>query len=397
MDVVAFENRNFETIDALIRKNDISCEWQQMQGCHAFFSKVEFEEAKKDIIELQKRSPVLGSSVRIIENKEELTDLKIPTALGAVVQARAAKLSPYKLVSSILEKLIRTSNLNLQTSTPVLSLTPEISGASSWSVLTSRGSVSASNVIFTTNGYTGYLVSQLQSCIVPVRGEMSALQAPNSLLQQPLSYTYRFIGGSGQTKEQNDYLVQRPVSTDGDGGGELMFGGGRFKALHEGVKVDNDSTIDAPVAEYLRERLLHILDIEESAKVSTESLNKEKELVAKGEWTGIMGFSRDGYPWVGAVPDAPGLWLSAGYNGSGSLFTLSFRTMFALLSLLIMLLGMPNAALSSQHTASLILAASKGKDWRAVERSAVQNGVIPSSYIITKERMEQVRGRFLKL
>ena len=325
LDVVAFEKRNFETIDALIRKNDISCEWQQMQGCHAFFSQVEFEEAKKAIVELQKKNPELGSSVRIIEKKEKLKDLKIPTALGAVVQARAAKLSPYKLVSWILEKLIKTSNFNFQTSTPVLSLTPEIGGCSSWSVLTSRGIVSAPNVIFTTNGYTGYLVPQLQSCIVPVRGEMSALRAPSSLLQQPLSYTYRLIGGSGQAKEQNDYLVQRPVSVDGDGGGELMFGGGRFKALHEGVKVDNDSTIDNPVAEYLRERLLHVLDIEESAKLCPESLNKEKELVAKGEWTGIMGFSLDGYPWVGAVPDAPGLWLSAGYNGSGNCFASSFE------------------------------------------------------------------------
>ena len=61
------------------------------------------------------------------------------------------------------------------------------------------------------------------------------------------------------------------------------------------------------------------------------------------------------------------------------------------------LIGMPNAALSSQHTASLVLAASKGKDWRAVERSAVQNGDIPLSYIITKERMEQVRGKFWEL
>ena len=326
LNIVAFENRNFEAIDALIRKHDIPCEWQQMQGCHAFFSKVEFEEARKEIMELQRRSPELGKSVRIVENKDDLADLKIPTALGAVVQARAAKLSPYKLISSLLEKLIKTSKLNLQTSTPVLSLNPpeNHNSASSWSILTPRGYVLTSHVLLATNGYTGYLAPQLQSCIVPVRGEMSALRAPNSVLQKPLSYTYRFVGGSGQAKGQDDYLVQRPISAIGDGGGELMFGGGRFKALHKGLKVDNDSAVDAPVAEYLRKRLLDILDIQKPVKAPIDLLNKDKELLAKGEWTGIMGFSHDRNPWVGGIPDAPGLWLSAGYTGSGKSLRLIF-------------------------------------------------------------------------
>ena len=318
---MAFENRNFDFIDSLIRKDGIECEWEEMQGCHAFFSLDEFEEAKKEVTELQQRNPDLRNSVHVVEDLEGLKDLKIPTAVGAVVQARAAKLSPYKLVSRILEKLIKTSNLNLQTHTPVLSLnSPETDNSvSSWSVLTPRGSVSTPHILLATNGYTGYLVPQLRSCIMPVRGEMSALQAPKSLLQDPLIYTYRFVGGSGQDKEQTDYLVQRPLSMIGEGGGELMFGGGRFKAWNEGVKIDNDSTIDTPVAEYLRQRLLDILDVQKLANASTNSLTRKLALVAKREWTGIMGFSKDNQPWVGAVPDEPGLWVSAAFTGSGKL------------------------------------------------------------------------------
>lgn len=52
---------------------------------------------------------------------------------------------------------------------------------------------------------------------------------------------------------------------------------------------------------------------------------------------------------------------------------------------------MPNAALSSQHAASLILAACKSENWREVQQKAVQSGSIPSCYIITKERMESAR------
>ena len=36
------------------------------------------------------------------------------------------------------------------------------------------------------------------------------------------------------------------------------------------------------------------------------------------EWTGIMGYSRDNMPWVGAVPGQKGVWLAGGYSGESS-------------------------------------------------------------------------------
>ncbi|MCJ1395378.1 hypothetical protein MMC18_008262, partial [Xylographa bjoerkii] len=375
VDVAAFQLRNFEIIDALVRKHDIPCEWQQMPGggCHAYYSQKYFEEAKVEVADLKQNNLSMGDTVRVVEDKEELSKLRIPTAVGAVIQSRAAKLSPYKLVSWILEDLVKNSRLNLQTSTPVVSLTRSKASTSSstskWTVQTPRGTLSAHHVLITTNGYTSYLLPQFRSIIVPVRGEMSALRTPVPLLQQPLNHTYAFIGTVGQDRIQDDYLVQRPVSPDGKGGGELMFGGGRTKAFHEGVDVDSDDMIDDPAAEYLRTKLPQVLNIGTSAHPSAKPRGKGKELSAKKEWTGIMGFSRDGHPWVGAVPDAPGLWLSGAYTGS----------------------GMPNAALSSQHAACLILAAHKAQDWKAVEQEAIRSGSIPSCYVITKQRMEHAR------
>ena len=324
-DVAVFQLRNFETIDALVRKHDIPCEWQPMPGggCHSYFSRRYFEEAKTEVAHLKQRDSKMGASVRVVEDKKELSKLKIPTAVGAVIQSRAAKLSPYKLVSWILERLVKNLGLNLQTSTPVVSLTPSKAVTSSstwsWTVRTPRGTILANHVLVTTNGYTGYLLPQFRSIIVPVRGQMSALHTPSPLLQQPLSYTYTFIGTVGQDRIQDDYLVQRPVSPGGKGG-ELMFGGGRTKALNEGVNVDNDDTIDGPAAKYLRTKLPQVLDVGISVDSSAKPCGNGGELSAKKEWTGIMGFSRDGYPWVGAVPDAPGLWLSGGYTGSGKRF-----------------------------------------------------------------------------
>ncbi|MCJ1417786.1 hypothetical protein MMC32_004131 [Xylographa parallela] len=290
-------------------------------GCHAYFSQKYFEEAKLEVENLKQSDSNMGDTVRVVEDKEQLSILKIPAAVGAVIQSRAAKLSPYKLVSWILEDLVKNSRLNLQTSTPVVSLTPPKASTSNstskWTVQTPRGIILAHHVLITTNGYTSYLLPQFRSIIVPVRGEMSALQTPNPLIQHPLNHTYAFIGTVGQDRIQDDYLVQRPISPNGRGGGELMFGGGRTKALHEGVNVDNDDTIDDPAAEYLRTKLPQVLDVGTSGIPSAGPHGEGVELPAKKEWTGIMGFSRDGHPWVGAVPGSPGLWLSGAYTGSG--------------------------------------------------------------------------------
>jgi len=353
------------------------------------------EEAKQEVAELQQRDPKMGASVRVVEDKEELFKLKIPTAVGAVVQAIAAKLSPYKLVSWILEHMIKNSGLNLQTSTPVLSLSPLKNSASSpsWTIQTSRGAMSSRHVLLTTNGYTTYLLPQMKSLIVPVRGEMSALSTPQPLMLQALNHTYVFVGASGQGRIQDDYLVQRPVFSTANKGGELMFGGGRSYALYEGVMEDSDDTIDPPAAKYLRTTLPKILDLTGNAEDYYGSLFQGKELSAKKEWSGIMGFSRDGHPWVGAIPDAPGLWVSAAYTGSGKRLISDPLAHDFLLSTIILIResGMPNTALSSHHTASLILAASKDCDWRDVEREAVLSGDIPACYIITKERIEIAR------
>lgn len=392
--VAAFQLRNFHAIASLIREHDVACEWEETKGggCHAYFSQRNFNEARDDVVELQRSDPPLGALVRMVLQRSELAQLRIPNAVGAVVQAHAAKLSPYKLISWILETLIKESKLNLQTNTPVLSLSKSDASPSSWDVHTVRGIISTRYVLFATNAYTSHLLPKFHNLIVPVRGEMSALTPPEILLRKPLQHTYSFIGTMGQDKVQDDYLVQRPVSSAIGEGGQLMYGGGRTIAKHKGVFVDTDDDVDEPVAKYLRTNLPELLDMENDESPLKSSIEahieeRPKELAAEKEWTGIMGFSRDGFPWVGAVPGMPGLWISAGFTGSGkSPLSVDRQPSLRYRS------GMPNAALSAQYVASLVLAASKGKDWRQQERDAVNDAVIPSCYVISRKRMERVRS-----
>lgn len=366
-------------------------------GCHAYFSKHYFEEAKRSVAELQIRRPDLAAQVKVVIDKVELARLRIPNAVGAIVQKHAARLWPYKLVSRILESLIikkdQKCRLNLQTGTPVLSLSPPSPSSTerSWIVRTSRGTVLATHVLLATNGYTSHLLPQLSSIIFPVRGQMSALVPPPAFLTEPLQHTYSFYGANGASKGQDDYFAQRPIirhrTADGGGGdcddedvirgrggGQLMFGGGRQLARHQGVGVDNDDDLDKVVAKYLRTKLHEFMDTKDGV---------ESQLDALGGWTGIMGYSCDGAPWVGAVPDLPpGLWISAGFTGH----------------------GMPNAPLSAQYVARLILDAllfSSSGHFDFDRRLSIagiagsRENNIPQSYIISKERMDRAAEQLL--
>ena len=337
-------------------KNNIECEWKSLAGCHAYMSKAMFELAVQDVATLRAQSPALAEMVTVVRKEStnpSLQDLRIPKAAGAIIQKKAASLWPYKFVATELEDSIIHKDLNLQTNTMVVKLQYS---EGEWLVHTSRGIISAPKVLLCTNAYTSALVPSFEDLIVPVRGEMSSLLPPSSMkpastIHKPLDYSYAFLGHGSQSIEQDDYLVQRPFDpfsspTSQSSGGELMFGGARSYAVGAGVGISDDSSIDKPAAAYLRRELNVVLDLQ----------NNDEELPASYEWSGIMGFSRDGYPWVGPVAEG-GLWVCAGFTGH----------------------GMPNAWLCGKAAAEMLL----GKERKEID--------LPEQYFITSERIAKAR------
>ncbi|KAM3075123.1 hypothetical protein ACMFMG_007419 [Clarireedia jacksonii] len=322
-EVGAFELKTYENIKSLIEENNIQCDWKSLTACHAYMNEEAFVSAVKSAELIKAQVPSLGQYVSIVTKDSvnpSLSDLRVPTASGAITTTKAASLWPYKLVSWILENLLSQNNstaapkFNLQTTTPVTRLQKTTS--SDWIVHTPRGQIVASKVLLTTNAYTSHLLPSFSDLIVPVRGEMSSLLPPHSMTPSssenpPLDYSYGIIGHGAQNVNRDDYLTQRPFSSSTQKGGELMFGGGREFAVSAGVGISDDSVIDPPAADYLRRELPIALDLK----------NEQKELKASYEWSGIMGFSRDNWPWVGCVPEelggGDGLYVCAGFTGHG--------------------------------------------------------------------------------
>ncbi|PVG03141.1 FAD dependent oxidoreductase [Serendipita vermifera] len=236
--------------------------------------------------------------------------------------------------------------LILHTHTPVHSVKPnnQVSGRK-WTVETNRGTVHTDTVVYATNAYTSHLLPQLAGPkgIIPVRGQVAAVRARVGYVDEGWKEKDGVIGltRSGWGGNQGfEYWFPRPhpchpsatptQTEEGEPIGNavpnerlrrplVILGGARetLKDKGYGMYETDDSKLDAEVSAGLR-RFLHSVFPGQYSANDLESVSKNIEV----EWTGIMGFTESGDPFVGRVKDANGTvvrgqYLSAGYTGHG--------------------------------------------------------------------------------
>ncbi len=305
-----------------MEEHAIACDWRNLAGVHALMTQDLYEVVAALVAALRKEFPELAASVKLVGPDEKgggttLADLRIPAAKGAVVQSHAASLWPYRLVCAVLSRLVDdVPSFNLQTMTPVTDLRPAAGGG--WALTTPRGRITARRVLLAANGYTSRLLAPFADLIVPVRGQVGALLPP-SHPPPVLEHSYVFVGSEPRPGGRDEYLVQRPPS--GEAGAELILGGGRTLAQDRGVGQSRDDVVEPAVAAYLRSTLGASMRLDPQPGGDGEEKKAAPELRASYEWTGVMGYSRDGHPWVGRVPlsagGGDGLFVCAGYTGHG--------------------------------------------------------------------------------
>jgi glycine/D-amino acid oxidase-like deaminating enzyme len=215
----------------------------------------------------------------------------------------AGSLSAYKFVCGLL-RICLARGLNLQTGTPVTELTRLDDGR--WEVDTPRGKVIAAKVVVATNGYTSALLKKFQGVIVPLRGQITA-QRPgrNMPFGGCLPTTYSFIYAGGY-----EYMITRPPGSRF--AGDVVIGGGLAKAEDGGLNeygTTDDTTLNPAIGEYLKGTTPRYFE--------NNWGEDHPDGRIRAEWTGIMGYSPDGYPFVGQMPGEPGLWVSASFQGHG--------------------------------------------------------------------------------
>ncbi|KAG6840105.1 hypothetical protein C0991_008919 [Blastosporella zonata] len=169
--------------------------------------------------------------------------------------------------------------------------------------------------------------------IVPTRGQAIALRAaaPSSVITKDA-----WVGTLGWK-----YWFPRPVSSPNENP-LIIFGGGRDESGHglESYIID-DSTLNVDVGKALRNYLPPLFP-------GKYEEGREPEM----EWTGIMGYTKVGDPFVGPVIDVTqasdsyeGQYMAAGFTGH----------------------GMPRGYACAEVVAGMITAELAGGEWTAPE------------------------------
>ncbi|KIP01827.1 hypothetical protein PHLGIDRAFT_131084 [Phlebiopsis gigantea 11061_1 CR5-6] len=278
-------------------------------GCmQLFFSEQELADARADFAAAQDA----GIDVSQVEwmGKEEV--LQQYGAPYPGVRRPGNNVWPLKTVG-LLYELAKTQtskfSVDLYTRTPVTSISPYSDSASPrrWSVETPRGMISCSYILHATNAYVSHLLPHMSGPdgVIPTRGQVMAVRAT----APPDAITSSAWGAN----EGFEYWFPRPVKP-GEAAPLVIIGGGReaAKPTYELYEVD-DSVCNEEVGRVMRRFLPSVFP-------GKYDENGEPEV----EWSGIMGFTKTGDPFVGPVVSASGdpkpfegQYLSAGFSGHG--------------------------------------------------------------------------------
>lgn len=303
--IVRFEFNCMRAVHAFARNNEIDCDSWQGDTVDVFYDQGQLGKAKIAVAEIKR---VLGEEDPAARysfwDAEETRKKFLAEGSYGAVSYKAGSLWPYKFVIGILGLAVK-QGLNLQTKTPASKIMKPENGQKGWIVQTMRGDVQAKKVLLATNGYTARLCPALQGIIVPLRGHMTAQRPGSGLPKDGLKTTYSFIYDDGY-----DYMVSRPPGTKF--AGDVMIGGGSTKTRDNGIRefgTTDDTTFDHVILEYLKGSA--------EARFGSNWGEDSPEGRLRNAWTGIMGYSADGFPLVGQVPDQDDLYISASFQGLG--------------------------------------------------------------------------------
>lgn len=234
----------------------------------------------------------------------------ISDAVGCMKTLSAYKLRPAGFIWKLLESALNNNNLNVQTTTPVTSVTSlnranpnthlpfllyPFDRAARYQVNTPRGSIQTNTIVYATNAWTPHLLNYLEY------GGSNAYS-----IYPALQYVIQTNLHSPQATMDIEFAPQEYGLQQRESGGWIVAQG--FVPF-----TANDSNVPDP-------------------SVFADSLNFANTVYPKDspalhiahQWVGIMGMASDGYPYTGPI-NGQGpeklqsyQWISAGLSGHGN-------------------------------------------------------------------------------
>lgn len=308
--IMEYEHSHVREIASCVRENDIDCDFDELEGLDAYYDEKVFRRACDAVEDMRNQAPSLGAIYKVYTTKEELKARNISEACFGAIGMPAASIWPYKLVTTLLEKMVHKNGLLIQTNTLVTAVFDE-DDAGFATVKTERGEIRAKDVVHATNAWVSRLVPELRKFVSPVRANVQR-QVPQ--LSEPglSNYRFKYSWWSRYGEHDYEYMIQRS-----DGAYILGRGNTGRRATAD------DSTIDFLPHAHLQGVTPRIFDF------------GTKDIKVSHAWSGPVAFPTDGNPFIGRLPFAgrQHQWICAAYSGIGMVRAFRSGQLLALLLL----------------------------------------------------------------
>ena len=265
----------FALIDRLIEEEKIDCSWEKPGRFVGAWAKRHFEWQSQRLAVLNASAQ---SGAYMVPRERQRDEMASDYYFGGMVVERSGKLHPALYYKGLL-KACRRRDVTVCAEAAVSRIGRAGIG---WRVETSRGAVSAGDVVIATNGYTGSLTPALQRRVIPIASHIIATEELPDDLAQSLIPKRRTLSDTKRV------LCYNRMSPDGT---RMVFGGrARFTQV--------DATVSAPI--------LH--------RYMTDRFPQLRGVTVTHAWTGNVAFTLDALPHMG---QRDGLHYCLGCNGSG--------------------------------------------------------------------------------
>ncbi|KAF2185472.1 DAO-domain-containing protein [Zopfia rhizophila CBS 207.26] len=306
------EQDTWEALVEYVRANDVDCD---LWVGDTLDVPLDDEVAKiaRDVFKRYKDAGGKVDHIRVTHDPIEATKISRIKTAKAVYAWPASTLQPWKLTAHIMRSALSKfpKRASLQTYTTARSVTyPNSSSSQKCIVHTDRGDISCNTVVHATNGYSAAIEPSLKCLITPTPHMCNKMIPPRTWC--------------GSKAIQNSYGVLLPdgalfsINPRCTADGVVMFGGSNpgQRELDEWIEKHPERCADDSFAR-----------VESVTKCMMQFVEKEFEGWKNGRfgpgegfdysWSGIIGRSVDGVPFVGEIPGKPGQWICAGHHGHG--------------------------------------------------------------------------------
>jgi gamma-glutamylputrescine oxidase len=244
-------------------------------------TETEFNELKKSA-DLMSQFKI---EVEVLKTEQVNKRLSADNFVGGIKYLGDASIHPRKLCEKILDTL---KHVDFYPNTEVFKIEDN---ADSKVVHTNQHDFHCDFVVLATNAYLPQLGTYFEDLVAPTRGQILLTEAVPAFLEAPCYANFVL-----------DYFRQLPT-------GELIIGG--FRQLEKSTEIGySDHT-----TEVIQEALEKFIEVH---------LPQLKSKKITHRWSGVMGFSFDGQPFIGVLPNDPKTFFLGGFTAHG--LGLAFHT-----------------------------------------------------------------------